>query len=817
MKDPICGMDVLESSPWKAEKDGKTFYFCCDHCRKKFLAPKPALPSFKGPRIGLTLSNTPGSSGASILPAAIPELKSNSGSNTHSCCSSHGSAPAQTAARPANGPTAQGAYFCPMCPEVRSDKPASCPKCGMPLELDPTAVSPADRGTEQPDPELADMAKRCWIGALFTAPVFILAMAHLIPSLAEAWHTDSDIARWLQFFFSVPVVGYSGAPIFQKAWASVRSRHWNMFTLIALGVIAAFGFSTLVLFAPHLLPHSMGTNHQPGVYFEAATVVIVLVLLGQVLESKARSKTGAAIQSLIRLSPPTARKMVGKEDLETPLEEIRIGDRLRVRPGDRVPLDGRIIEGESAVDESMVTGEALPKRKGIGSSVTGGTVNTTGSFVMEVTRTGRDTLLGQIIQQVAESQRSRAPIQALADQVSQYFVPTVVACSVLTFFLWMRFGPEPRWGYAVVNSVAVLIIACPCALGLATPMSVMIGIGRGAQEGILIRNAEALQRLSQVGRIAFDKTGTLTQGTPEVTRIEVENSFSADDLLQIAASVEHQSEHPLARAIVKSALHRGLGLQSCTDFQSEPGFGVTGIVGNKKILLGNTEWMTKRGVTLPETWLNSAKRFQELGLTAIYVALDGSAAGVLGISDPTKPGAADVLRTLGAKRLKVTLLTGDHPLTAAAVARELGIETFRAGLSPLEKARTIREWQAQGGPLAMVGDGVNDAVALSEASVGIAMGNGSDIALQSAGMTLLGGQLEALPKAVQLSQATMTNIRQNLVFALLFNGLGIPIAAGVLYPVCGLLLNPMIAGAAMSFSSLFVVGNALRLQRLKFD
>ena len=683
------------------------------------------------------------------------------------------------------------------------------------MSLEPQAAT-SSAGTED-DRESSDMSRRFWIGAVLTLPVFILAMAHLVPALARQPWVDGTASRWIQFTLTTPVVWWAGWPFFVRGWNSVRSLHLNMFTLIAIGTGAAFCFSAVAMFMPGLFPHSMQHDGRVGIYFEAAAVIVVLVLLGQVLELRARSRTGSAITALLNLAPPTARQVAPGGDHEVPLDVVKVGDWLRVVPGDRIPVDGKVVEGHSSVEESMVTGEPLPVEKSVGDTVTGGTVNGPGSFVMCAERVGSDTLLGQIVNMVAEAQRSRAPIQGLADRVAGIFVPAVLATSVITFVVWMLLGPEPRLAFAIVNAVAVLIIACPCALGLATPMSIMVGVGRGAQEGVLVKNAEALERLEKITTLVVDKTGTLTEGKPKLTDVLPVGGVDIKEVLRLAASLEQNSEHPLAAAIVQGAKAQSLTLDAVKDFRSVTGGGVAGTIAGRLVRIGKAAFLRQEGIAGLEQLEASATKLQEDGKTAMYIALDGKPAGIIAVADPIKSTTPDAIRDLHALGLKLIMLTGDNRRTAAAVAKQLGLDEVEAEIEPAAKAAYITKLRAAGGRVAMAGDGINDAPALSEADVGIAMGTGTDVAMQSAGITLVKGDLRGIAKAIQLSRATMWNIRQNLFFAFAYNALGIPIAAGVLYPIFGWLLSPIIAGAAMSLSSLSVIGNALRLRRLSLS
>ena len=756
--DPVCGMTVDEASALHADRDGQTLYFCSDRCRQKFLS-------------------TP-----------------------------------ETAAPPATGPVArQAIYTCPMHPEVQQDHPGDCPKCGMRLEL----KTPSAGVSGESDSELRDMTQRFRIGAALTVPVFALAMAHLIPALGRQAWVDSETSRWLQFALTIPVVVWAGWPFFLRGWRSVATGNLNMFTLIALGVGAAFISSAVAMLFPHLFPSTMQLHGRVPIYFEAAAVIVVLVLLGQVLELRARSRTGSAIKALLNLAPPTARQVIPGGDREVPLDQVKVGDWLRVVPGDKVPVDGEVMEGHSSVEESMITGEPLPVEKSVGDKVTGGTVNGSGSLVMRAQRVGSDTLLGQIVNMVAEAQRSRAPIQGLADKVASIFVPAVLAVSVLTFILWMWLGPEPKLAHAIVNAVAVLIIACPCALGLATPMSIMVGVGRGAQVGVLVKNAESLERLERVDALVVDKTGTLTEGKPKLTDVLPVGGFNAQDLLRFAASLEQNSEHPLAAAIVQGAKDQGVALETVQQFRSVTGGGVAGIIAGRAVMIGKPDFLRHEKVTALEPLEDSAVKLQTAGKTAMFVAVDGKPAGVLAVADPIKSSTYEAIQQLQALGLKLYMVTGDNRRTATAVAGQLGLDAVEAGIEPAGKVAYIKSLRAEGKHVAMAGDGINDAPALSEAEVGIAMGTGTDVAMQSAGITLVKGDLRGIAQAIRLSRATMGNIRQNLVFAFLYNVLGIPIAAGLLYPWFGWLLSPMIAGAAMSLSSVSVIGNALRLQRVK--
>lgn len=704
--------------------------------------------------------------------------------------------------------TAKIIYTCPMHPQIEQDHPGNCPICGMALEAKNVIA-----GSEGENAELRDMTLRFWIGAVLSLPVFVVAMAHLLPGAPE-W-VQGDVSRWMQFILSTPVVLWCGWPFFQRGWQSLVNRSLNMFTLIAMGVGAAYLYSAVVMLLPGVFPPSFSAHGKIGIYFEAAAIITVLVLLGQVLELRARSRTGSAIRALLGLAPNTARIVRDGEERDVPLDQVEKGDRLRVRPGEKVPVDGRVIDGRTSMDESMITGESLPVTKAAGDRVTGGTINQTGSIVMEAERVGSETVLSQIVEMVAQAQRSRAPIQGVADKVASWFVPAVIVVAIITLFVWWFAGPEPRLAYGIVNAVAVLIIACPCALGLATPMSVMVGVGRGAQAGVLIKKAEAMELMEKVDTLVVDKTGTLTEGRPRVTGIVPSDSISETELLTAAASVEQNSEHPLAAAVVNSARERGITAPAVTDFESTTGGGVMGRVNGRRVLVGKPAFLQAQKVAGLEELQARAAKLQEQGETVIFVAADDRAAGIIGIADPIKestPGAIDQLHKLG---LKIIMLTGDNARTAQAVAAKLGIDEVEAGVEPQNKNKRVLQLREQGRVVAMAGDGINDAPALAAADVGIAMGTGTDVAMESAGITLLKGDLSGIEKAIRLSRAMMRNIRQNLFFAFIYNALGIPIAAGVLYPFFGILLSPIIAGAAMSFSSVSVIANALRLRTVR--
>ena len=755
-KDPICGMTVDEATALHAERDGKTFYFCGNHCRQKFLS----------------------------TPATVKHE---------------------------DKPQGKATYTCPMHPEVKQNHPGNCPKCGMSLE--PKTVTAGTNDEE--NVELRGMTRRFWIGTAMTLPVFVLAMAHLIPALGRQSWVDSHASRWIQFALTTPVVYWAGWPFFRRGWRSIMMHHLNMFTLISIGVGAAFVFSAVAMLVPDIFPKTMQHDGKVAIYFEAAAVIIVLVLLGQVLELRARSRTGSAIKALLNLAPPTARQVAPGGDHEVPLDQVKVGDCLRVVPGDKVPVDGEVVEGHSSVEESMITGEPLPVGKNVGDKVTGGTVNGPGSFVMRAERVGSDTLLGQIVNMVAEAQRSRAPIQGLADKVAGIFVPTVLAVSLLTFVVWVWLGPEPKLAHAIVNAVAVLIIACPCALGLATPMSIMVGVGRGAQEGVLLKNAEALEQLEKITTLVVDKTGTLTEGKPKLVDVLPTGGFDAKEFLHLAASLEQNSEHPLAAAIVQGAREQGIIFEAVKNFRSVTAGGVLGTVAGRAVMIGKPDFLRNEKITGLEPLEASAVKLQEEDKTTMFVAIDGKPTGILAVADPIKSTTHEAIQELHLLGLKLVMLTGDNRRTAAAVAGQLGLDAMEAEIEPAGKIAYIKKLRAEGKHVAMAGDGINDAPALSEAEVGIAMGTGTDVAMQSAGITLVKGDLRGIAKAIRLSRATMWNIRQNLFFAFLYNALGIPVAAGVLYPYFGLLLSPIIAGAAMSLSSVSVISNALRLRKVK--
>jgi Cu+-exporting ATPase len=718
----------------------------------------------------------------------------------HSCCGGHGDhkdAADESKAKP-------GQYTCPMHPEIVSDTPGDCPKCGMALEIVGGGSAEADAHAQK---EIRDLSLKFWIGLALALPVFALAMGGMIPAVEKL--IPKSISKWIELGLTTPVVLWCGWIFFVKGWRSIVTRNLNMFTLISIGVGVAYVYSMVGVLFPSIFPESFKQHGEVGLYFEAAAVITVLVLLGQLLEAKARSRTGAAIKALLGLAAKTARRLdENDKEEEIEVDDIQKGDRLRVRPGEKIPTDGVLLEGESNVEEAMITGEPLPVTKRVGDAVIGATMNQTGAFIMRADKVGGETMLSQIVHLVSEAQRSRAPIQKTADKVAGYFVPAVLLIAVVTFIVWAVWGPDPAIAFAIVNAVSVLIIACPCALGLATPMSIMVGIGRAAKEGILVKSAEAIEITEKVNYLITDKTGTLTAGAPKVTDIAIVSGVSEEDVLRLAAALEVQSEHPLARAIVEK-----IGdFPKAEDFQSETGGGVSGTVDGKKVLVGKRDFLTEKGGAVPAELDTEATRMQEGAQSVVWVAIEGGAIGVIGISDPIKASTQAAINQLHELGVKIIMATGDNPKTAAAVAAKLGIDDVRAGLSPEDKIKLVRELKQSGKIVAMAGDGINDAPALAEAHVGIAMGTGTDVAIESAGITLVKGDLSGIVNAISTSKAVMRNIRQNLFFAFAYNALGVPIAAGVLYPLTGTLLSPMIAGAAMSLSSVSVIANALRLQ-----
>ena len=810
MIDPVCGMTVDPASAAAShEHGGKRYYFCCEHCLEKFRADpakflKPALTQ-RRPLAPSPAATPPQAAqrGSYICPMD-PEVREPGPGPCPKC----GMAlePLVTGA-----PAPRTEYTCPMHPEIVQAEPGSCPLCGMALE--PRSVSLE----EAENPELVDMTRRFWVSTALALPVLLLAMGEMIPGQPLEQMISRALGGWLQFILATPVVLWGGWPFFQRGWASVVNRNPNMFTLIAMGTGTAYIYSVLATLAPGIFPDSFrGEGGEVAVYFEAAAVIIALVLLGQVLELRARSRTGAAIKALLGLAPKTARLVRGDgTEIDIPLEEVDPGDHLRVRPGEKIPVDGVVLEGTSSVDESIVTGEPIPVEKAEGSRVTGGTVNGTGGFEMRAERVGSDTLLAQIVRMVSEAQRSRAPIQRLADVVASYFVPAVFSVAVITFLLWSLLGPEPRLAYALVNAVAVLIIACPCALGLATPMSIMVGTGRGATAGVLIKNAEALEILEKVDTLLVDKTGTLTEGKPRLSAVETASGNNASEILRLAAALEKASEHPLAAAIVGAARKKGLELPEAQNFQSLTGKGVTGTVEGRRVALGNRNLLRELGLD-PGNLAGRAEALQQDGQTVVFVAVGDAVGGLVAVEDPIKKSTPEAIRLLRAEGVRIVMLTGDSRNTAAAVARKLGLveDDVEAEVLPHQKGDVVKRLQSQGRVVAMAGDGINDAPALALALVGIAMGTGTDVAMESAGVTLVKGDLRGVARARRLSRATMRNIRQNLFFAFIYNSLGVPLAAGVLYPFFGWLLNPMIAAAAMTFSSVSVITNALRLRKV---
>ncbi len=756
-KDSICGMEVDESI--SVIQNGKAYFFCSDHCKTKFINNED---------------------NASIKPAGLV------------------------------ADSKEAIYTCPMHPEIEQDKPGDCPKCGMPLE--PKNVTSKE---DEENSEIKTLTRKFWLGLAFTLPVFLLALEEMIPSLHLGNFVPSFLSRWIQLIFATPVVFWAGGFFFVRAWKSVVNRSLNMFTLIALGVGAAYLYSAAAVMFPFIFPEAFRKSGEVGLYFEAACVITVLVLLGQFLEAKARSRTGQAIKALLGLAAKNAHRIQDEKEEEIAINQVQKGDLLRVRPGEKIPLDGVIIEGKSTIDESMISGEPMPVKKKQGDKVIGATVNQTGTFVMKTEKIGSETLLSQIVDMVAQAQRSRAPIQKLVDVVAGFFVPAVLVSAVITFFVWAMWGPEPALAYALVSAISVLIIACPCALGLATPMSIMVGVGRGAQAGILIKNAEAIEKTEKITHLLTDKTGTLTAGKPRVTASICVGAWNDNSLLGIAASLEKSSEHPLARAVVDYAEEQGAKFESVEDFQSITGGGIKGKVNERFVLLGKQKFVEASGIDLPEDLKNRASGLQEKAQTVVWVSVDKEVAGILAIADPIKKTTLEAVKALNIMGIKIVMLTGDNRRTAEAIAKALGIDDVRPDLEPKEKQEIVKKFKEDGAVVLVAGDGINDAPALAEAEVGIAMGTGTDVAIESAGITLVKGDLNGIVKAIRLSKSVMTNIRQNLFFAFIYNALGIPIAAGVLYPVFGILLSPMIAGAAMSFSSVSVISNALRLRRLK--
>ena len=799
--DPICGMTVDEATARSAERDGKTVYFCSEHCRQKFLG-NPA-PEKQNPLLDLNAASNQHASGKYTCPMH-QEVQSDK----------PGSCPKCGMALESARPSAQKQTvisICPMHPEIEQEGPGSCPKCGMDLE-----PKIAQAKSEEDDSELRNMTGTFWVGLVLTVPVLLLAMLPMIGVPVNRW-LGATLHSWLQLVLGTPVVLWCGWPFFERGWKSIVTWNLNMFTLIAIGTGAAYFYSVVAVLFPGLIPEDFKHHGMLEVYFEAAAVIVTLVLLGQMLELRARRRTGTAIRELLSLAPPTARIVRDGQEREVPLLEVHQNDILRVRPGEKIAVDGKITEGRSTVDESMLTGEPLPVEKNKDDPVIGGTVNQTGSFLMVAEKVGQDTVLARIVNMVAAAQRSRAPIQKVADLVAGYFVPVVVVVAVITFLVWSIAAPkQPALAWAFVNAVAVLIIACPCALGLATPMSIMVGIGRGAKEGILIKDAAVLETLEKVDTIVIDKTGTLTEGRPTLTECVPASPFTEEDVVRFAASVEQNSEHPLAHAIVTRAKDRGINIPTVEAFESVTGGGVHGTVEGKSVLIGKKSLLAEQSVQNVAALDGRADELQQQGRTVMYVAVDGRFAGLVAVSDPIKDSTVEALRSLHGLGMRVIMLTGDSEKTAKVVADKLGIDEFHAGVRPEDKYERIKALKTEGRKVAMAGDGINDAPALAEADVGIAMGTGTDVAIESSGVTLVKGDLRGIVKALKLSRNTMRNIRQNLFFALIYNALGVPIAAGILYPISEhLLLNPMIAAAAMSCSSVSVVANALRLRTMR--
>jgi Cu+-exporting ATPase len=829
-RDPVCQMlvDPIRAAA-QVEHDSKNYFFCSKGCDEKFrvdpekylnaAASTPMAATLPLVRLGGQVSSSaaldvdPGATASprSRKPSAIPNeyicpMDSEVREEHPGACPKCGMALEPTLPV---GPT-KIEYICPMHPEIVRTKPGVCPICGMALEPRSAVVEEAE------NPELVDMSRRFWICVALTVPLLALGMADMLPGHPIASFLAPRVGPWLQFLLATPVVCWGAWPFFQRGWASLVNRNLNMFTLIALGTGTAYAYSVAAVLFPHWFPRNFQTmNGEVPVYFEAAAAITTLVLLGQVLELRARSRTSAAIRSLLQLSPKSARLIrTDGTEIDVPLDHVREGDVLRVRPGERIPVDGRVTDGESSVDESLMSGEPIPVEKVAGSGVTGATINGTGTLVMRAERVGSETTLAQIVRMVSEAQRSRAPVQKLADRVAGYFVPVVVLIAVASFAIWALVGPQPRMAHALLNAVAVLIIACPCALGLATPMAIMVGTGRGALAGILVKNAEALELLEKVDTVVVDKTGTLTEGRPKVISITATNGASENDVLRVAASLENASEHPLAAAILAAAKEKQIEPTQVSNFKSITGKGVSGVIENRPAILGNRKLLADSRLAIDSLEAAATKAEAE-GQTAIFIALDNRAVGFISVADPIKPSTADAIAQLKKDKIRIVMLTGDSRATAQAIARKLGIDEVDAEVLPGQKAELIRRLQAEGRAVAMAGDGVNDAPALTQANVGIAMGSGTDVAIESAGITLLKGDLGGIARARTLSKATMRNIRQNLFFAFAYNALGVPIAAGILYPVFGFLLSPVFASAAMTFSSVSVITNALRLRHLK--
>jgi Cu+-exporting ATPase len=796
--DPVCGMTIdPATAAGQHTHDGTTYYFCNPGCLAKFKADPQ---KYLAPPEERAVEPPPPPGTIYICPMD-PEVRQDHPGACPKC---------GMALEPdlSTAPSMRVEYTCPMHPEIVRDGPGACPICGMALEPRTVMIE------EGPNPELVDMTRRMWIGAALGLPVFGLAMGDMIFGMGLGGRVDMRIANWIGLIFSTPVVFWAGWPLLERGWASIRNRHANMFTLIALGVGAAYLYSVAGTLMPGIFPEGFKVHGVVEPYFDTAVVITVLVLLGQVMELRARGQTSMAIRQLLGMAPKTARVIRDGQETDIPLPHVQAGDLLRVRPGEKVPVDGVVTEGRSSVDESMVTGEPIPVEKEPGAKVTGATINGTGSLVMRAERVGNDTLLAQIVRMVSEAQRSRAPIQRLADVISGYFVPAVVVVSVLAFIGWSIWGPEPRLALALLSAVAVLIIACPCALGLATPMAIMVGTGRGAGAGVLIKNAEALERLEKVDTLVVDKTGTLTEGKPRLAHVSAASPFTERDVLRLAAALEQASEHPLAAAIVAGARERGVDVPAAAQFDSITGRGVSGTVDGRKVILGNGLLMQESGVDISTLGKDADQQRRE-GQTVMFLAVDGQPAGTIGAADPVKASTEEAVRLLHADGLRIVMLTGDNKATAQAVAAKLQIDEVIAEVLPDQKREVIQRLQREGRVVAMAGDGINDAPALAEASVGIAMGTGTDVAIESAGITLVKGDLRAIVRARRLSRATMKNIRQNLFLAFVYNAVGVPVAAGVLYPVIGVLISPIWASAAMTFSSVSVILNALRLRTAK--
>ena len=792
--DPVCGMTISpDDAVGTVEHQGTTYYFCSQSCVDRFSANPSAFLQ------GTGAAAAPAVAGVTYICPMDPEVRQ-SGPGACPKCGMALEPDVSTL------PTMRVEYTCPMHPEIVRDEPGACPICGMALE--PRTVGLEDG----PNPELVDMIRRFKVGALLGAPVFLLAMADMVLGAGLGGRVDLRWTNWLGLILATPVVFWAGWPFFERGWASIVNRSPNMFTLIALGVGAAYVYSAAATLAPDLFPAGFQMHGVVETYFDTAVVITVLVLLGQVLELRARSQTSAAIKALLGLAPKTARRIRDGVEEDVPLPHVAVGDLLRVRPGEKVPVDGIVAEGRTSVDESMVSGEPVPVEKEVGARVTGGTVNGTGTLVIRADRVGGDTLLAQIVRMVSEAQRSRAPIQKLADRISAWFVPAVVIIALLAFAAWSLWGPEPRLALALVSAVAVLIIACPCALGLATPMAIMVGTGRGAEHGVLIKNAEALERLEEVDTVVVDKTGTLTEGKPKLSRVVAAGSADESTVLRLAAGLELGSEHPLAAAIVAGARERGIQVPNSSDFDSHTGKGVSGVVEGRRVALGNVALMRDLGVDV-DPLVSEAEALRGEGATVMFVALDGAAAGLVAVADPIKASTPEAIEMLHREGLRIVMLTGDNRTTAEAVARRLGLDDVRADVLPAQKRDVIQQLQREGHRVVMAGDGINDAPALAEAAVGIAMGTGTDVAMESAGVTLVKGDLRGIARARRLSRATMRNVRQNLFLAFIYNALGVPVAAGLLYPFFGLLISPIWASAAMTLSSVSVIGNALRLRR----